>query len=77
MAKQPPLVGAVLTVIVYNSLHVVPSANTDPHSCEVDGNKASTVLSAEDTSGFEGLSTPAVKAKDPVGLRDSVPALQI
>jgi hypothetical protein len=35
------------------------------------------VFTGEHTAGFDRLPAPAVKPEDPVGLRDSLPALEI
>ena len=49
----------------------------DPHPGDIDGQERALGLPGQDALGFDGLSGPAVKAEDPVGLRDGVPALQI
>ncbi len=48
-----------------------------PHPGDIDRKESAAVLSRQHTAGFERLPAPAVKAEDPVGLRDGVPALQI
>ena len=49
----------------------------DPHPGDVDGKESALVLAGKDAFGFDRLPAPAVKAEDPVGLRDGVPALEI
>src|SRR6516164_1617188 len=51
--------------------------NRQPHPGDIDGKEGAFVLSGEHTAGFNGLSRPAIKAKDAVGLGDGVPALEI
>src|SRR3974377_2094913 len=51
--------------------------NRQPHPGDIDGKEGAFVLSGEHTAGFDGLSAPAIKAKDAVGLGDRVPALEI
>src|SRR3974377_529705 len=48
-----------------------------PHPGDIDGKEDAFVLSGERTARFNGLSRPAIKAKDAVGLRDGIPALKI
>ena len=48
-----------------------------PHAGDIDGKEGTFVLAGEHTAGLNGLSRPAIKAKDAVGLRDGVPALEI
>ena len=48
-----------------------------PHPGDIDGKEGTFVLSGKRTAGFNGLSRPAVKAKDAVGLGDRVPTLEI
>ena len=43
----------------------------------IDGEEGATVLAGKDAFGFNRLPIPAVKAEDPIGLRDGVPALDI
>ena len=49
----------------------------DPDPGDIDGEEGAAVLAGQDAFGFDGLPAPAVKAEDPVGLRDGVPALEI
>ena len=49
----------------------------DPNPCDVDREEGAAVLAGKDAFGFDRLPAPAVKPKDPVGLRDGVPALEI
>ena len=57
---------------------VAPSACTvSAHPGDVDGKESPLVLAGKDAFGFDGLPAPAVKAEDPVGLRDRVPALEV
>ena len=49
----------------------------DPDPGDVDGQECAPVLAGKDAFGFDGLPAPAVKAEDPVGFRDGVPALEI
>ena len=49
----------------------------ETHPGDVDGQEGTLGLPGEHALGFDGLSGPAVKAEDPVGLRDGVPALDI
>ena len=49
----------------------------DPNSCDVDRQECAAVLAGKDAFGLDRLPAPAVKPKDPVGLRDGVPALEI
>src|SRR3974377_437042 len=51
--------------------------NRQPHPGDIDGKEGAFVLSGEHTAGFDGLSRPAIEAKDAVSLRDGVPALEI
>ena len=44
---------------------------------DIDGEESAAFLTGKDAFGFDGLPAPAVKAEDPVGLRDGVPALEI
>ena len=48
-----------------------------PHPGDIDGKEEALVLSREHTTGLDGLSRPAIKAKDAIGLRDGVPTLEI
>ena len=48
-----------------------------PYPGDIDGKEGAFVLSGEHTAGFDGLSRPAIEAKDAVGLGDGVPALEI
>ena len=43
----------------------------------IDGEEGAAFLTGKDAFGFDGLPAPAVKAEDPVGFRDGVPALEI
>src|SRR3974377_1042847 len=47
------------------------------YPCDIDGKEDALILSGEHTTGLDGLSRPAIKAKDAVGLRDRVPTLEI
>ena len=49
----------------------------EPHPGDIDGEEGALGLPGQDALGFDGLSGPAVKAEDPVGLRDRVPALEV
>ena len=49
--------------------------NPDPGG--VDGKEGAAVLAGKHAFGFRGLPVPAVKAKDPIGLTDCVPALDV
>ena len=49
----------------------------NPHPGDIDGEEGAAVLPGQHAFGFDGLPAPAVKAEDPVGLRDGVPALDI
>ena len=49
----------------------------NPHPGGVDGQKRTTVFPGEDTARLGCFSIPAVKAKDPVGFRDRIPALDV
>ena len=51
--------------------------NGDAHPGDIDRDVSPTVFSGEYAFGFDGLSAPAIEAKDPVGLRDRIPALDI
>ena len=51
--------------------------NGDPHSGGIDGKEAAAVFAGEHTFGFDGFPAPAVEAKNPIGLRDRVPAFDI
>ena len=44
---------------------------------DIDGEESALVFAGKDAFGFDGLPAPAVKAEDPVGLRDRVPAFEI
>ena len=47
----------------------------DPRN--VDGEECALVFARQHATGFRRLPAPAVKAEDPVGLRDGVPAFEI
>ena len=49
----------------------------DPHPGDIDRQERAAVFAGKDAFGFDRLPVPAVKAEDPVGLRDGVPALEI
>ena len=49
----------------------------DPHLGDIDGEEGAAVFPGQNATGFDGLSAPAIKAEDPVGLRDRVPAFDI
>ena len=49
----------------------------DAHPGDIDRQEGAAVLAGKDAFGFNRLPAPAVKAEDPVGLRDGVPAFEI
>ena len=49
----------------------------NPYPRDIDGNKCAAVLPCEHAAGLDRFPIPAIKAKDPVGFRDRVPALDI
>src|SRR3974377_1087181 len=51
--------------------------NRQTYAGDIDGKEGAFVLTGEHTAGLDGLSRPAIKAKDAVGLGDRVPALEI
>src|SRR3974377_138160 len=51
--------------------------NRQPHPGDIDSKEGAFVLSGQHTAGFNGLSRPAIKAKDAVRLRDRIPPLDI
>jgi hypothetical protein len=48
-----------------------------PHPGEIDGKEGAPVLAGQHAAGFQRFPAPAIKAEDPVGLGDGVPALQV
>ena len=53
------------------------SVHRDPDPGDVDREEGPTVFAGKHTARFEGLSVPAVEAKDPIGFRNRVPALDV
>ena len=49
----------------------------DPHPGDIDREECAAVFAGKHAFGLDGLPVPAVKAEDPVGLRDGVPAFEI
>jgi hypothetical protein len=41
--------------------------NSQSHPCDIDGKEGALVFPAQHTLGFQGLSRPAIKAKDAIG----------
>ena len=51
--------------------------HSETHPGDIDGEERAPGLPRYDALGFDGLSGPAVKADDPVGLRDGIPAIEV
>ena len=51
--------------------------HSNPHSSDIDGQECAAVFACQHTAGFDGLSVPTIKAKDPVGFRDRVPSFDV
>ena len=51
--------------------------NCNAHLRRIDRKECATVFPAEHATGFNRLPAPGIKAKDAVGLRDRIPALDI
>ena len=57
---------------------VVPSdLNGNADLGDIDSDEAAAIFPSEDAAGFDGFPAPAIKAKDPIGFRDRVPAFDI
>jgi hypothetical protein len=53
------------------------SADCNPDPGDIDGDERAAGLPGEHTAGVHRLPAPAIKAKDPVGLRDRIPAFDL
>ena len=51
--------------------------NCNSHLGNIDRKEYAAIFSCEHAAGFHGLPVPAIKAKDPIGLRYCVPTLDI
>ena len=49
----------------------------DPYLRDIDGHKSTAIFTGEYTAGVNSLSAPAIKAKNPIGLRDGEPSFDI
>ena len=63
-------------VALTNNGHTV-RMNGDPHPGDIDRQECASIFAGKNAFGFDGFPVPAVKAEDPVGLRDGVPAFEI
>jgi hypothetical protein len=49
----------------------------NPHPGGINGKEGAAIFSSEDTTGFNCFPAPTIKAKNAVGFRDRIPALDI
>ena len=53
------------------------SLYADAHFGDIDREERPTIFAGQYTAGFNGFPAPTIEAKDPIGLCDRVPALDI